>query len=70
MLTCAENWIAAGSNSGTVNSLDLRNGEFMCTWRPSEFPSAQVHVPCMCILHVDRVNLPYTVKYFYMCNAI
>ena len=42
VLTCAENWIAAGSNSGTVNSLDLRNGEFLCTWRPSEFPSAQV----------------------------
>ena len=43
VLTCAENWIAAGSTSGTVNSLDLRNGEFLCTWRPSEFPSAQVH---------------------------
>ena len=43
VLTCAENWIAAGSNSGTVNSLDLRNGEFLCMWRPSEFPSAQVY---------------------------
>ena len=60
VLTCAENWIAAGSNSGTVNSLDLRNREFLCMWRPSEFPSAQVHmynynnIACLfaCTVHV------------------
>ena len=41
-LACTENWIAAGSNNGTVNSLDLRNGEFQCAWRPSELPAVQV----------------------------
>ena len=55
VLTCAENWIAAGSNSGTVNSLDLRNGEFLCTWRPSEFPSAQVRGQRL-PLYMQRTN--------------
>ena len=36
-LACGDNWVAVGSNSGTVNTLDLRMGELLHHWKPSDY---------------------------------
>ena len=46
-LACGDNWVAVGNNSGTVNTLDLRMGELLHHWRPSDY--SVVQVPCVCV---------------------
>ena len=36
-LTCGDNWVAVGNNTGTINTLDLRMGELLNQWKPSDF---------------------------------
>jgi WD repeat-containing protein 81 len=40
-LACGDNWVAVGSNSGTVNTLDLRMGELLHHWKPSDYSVVQ-----------------------------
>ena len=42
-LTCTENWVAVGNYTGSINTLDMRMGEFLHSWKPSDFSPVQVH---------------------------
>ena len=41
-LTCTENWVAVGNYNGTINTLDIRMGEFLHYWKPSDYSVVQV----------------------------
>lgn len=36
-LASAENWIAVGNHNGHINTLDVRTGELLSSWKPSDF---------------------------------
>jgi len=40
-LTYAENWIAVGNYNGMINTLDVRTGELLGTWKPNDFAPVQ-----------------------------
>ena len=42
-LACGDNWVAVGTNNGTVNTLDLRMGELLHQWKPSDYSIVQVY---------------------------
>ena len=44
-LACAENWVAIGNNNGLINILDVRTGELLTSWKPSDFYPNPVSPP-------------------------
>lgn len=53
-LTCAENWIAVGNYNGMINTLDVRTGELLGTWKPNDFAPVQVSCGNMHLINLVK----------------
>ena len=58
-LASAENWIAVGNHNGHINTLDVRTGELLSSWKPSDFYPNPVSGTCIYNLKVVTDNFHF-----------